>query len=484
MNLYFKPTACAVGCALTSMALVGPSQAQLEPSQAQIEPSQAQIEPSQAQIEPSQVRTSNFQFARFLEFGATATDNPELELDPDDSELVWTVKPSVELKFTGSRIGVTAVGEFEYFRFTRQDDDIVDPRFFARARGTLLDNFLFADGTIVYSKLAPDSNFLRLSQDNDTAASTKGRLFIDRSFGQFADLYVEYNNNTFFDSVRSEVSSIRNGAEVFLGRNPQYGGIFWELGGNYVHDESTDNLFENSSLYGSIGATLSKTLLTKLTVGAENRRFVNDIDSNNPITTEDDQSSLWDANVTWSPSERTQLSAGFGHRFFGSGPSLGFRHRTENSNILASFTRDISRSAATLDSISVLSDTTGTSLPSDTGTVNVENSNLAAELDEPFVDNRFQLSYKLAGRRSDVIVDLVYSLQEPLTGDDDIESWLGRLIFDRKLSELTTLRLQYDYRTSDAPNRENLTYEENRIGIKLIFNFDRIEPTRDEEFSE
>ena len=455
MTLYFKPATRVLSGALMVMALSGPAQA------------------------------ANFEFARYLEIGTTATDNPELELDPQDSELVWNIKPSVELKFSGNRIGAIVVGQVEYFKFTRADGDIVDPRLFARTRGTLVDGLMYLDSTLIFAKLSPDSNFLRLSQDGDPAVALKGRLFIDKSFGQVADLYTAYNHGSFFDSVETPVSSVRNGVEIYLGRNPKYGGVFWGLGANYDHDESTDDLFENSGAYASLGATFSKTLFGKVTAGMEDRKLTDDINTATPTISEDEESSLWEASFTWKPSERTTLTAGYGERFFGAGPSFQFKHRTENSNVLARFSRDISRSAATLDAISALTGTTGTSLPSDTGSVSIDNATLAAELDEPFVDNRFQLGYKLTGRRSDFIVDAVYSVQDPLTGaDDSIETWLGRLIFDRKLSELTSLRLQYDYRKSDAPNRANLTYDENRIGIKFIFNFDKVEPTNNDEFTE
>lgn len=454
MILYSKPAVRLIGSAILAMTLTSPSKA------------------------------ANFEFARYLEIGTTATDNPELELDPQDSELVWNIKPSVELKFSGNRIGAIVVGEVEYFKFTRADGDIVDPRLFARTRGTLIDGLMYLDSTLIFAKLSPDSNFLRLSQDGENAATIKARLFIDKSFGQVADLYVAYNHGSFFDSIETPVSSVRNGAEAYIGRNPKYGGFFWGLGANYDHDESVDDLFENSGAFANLGATFSKTLLGQVTIGVEDRKLTDDINTATPTITEDEQSTLWEASFTWKPSERTSLTAGYGERFFGAGPSFKFSHRTENSNIIARFSRDISRSAATLDAISALTGTTGTSLASNTDSVTIDNANLAAELDEPFVDNRFQLGYKLTGRRSDFIVDAVYSIQDPLSGDDQIETWLGRLIFDRKLSELTSLRLQYDYRKSDATNRQNLTYGENRLGVKFIFNFDKVERTSNEEFTE
>lgn len=454
MILYSKPAARLISSAILAMTLI------------------------------STAKAANFEFSRYLDIGITATGNPELELDPQDPELVWHIKPSVELKFAGNRFGAIMVGEVEYFKFTRADGDVVDPRLFARTRGTLIDGLMFLDSTLIFSKLSPDSNFIRLSQDGDPAATIKGRLYIDKSFGQFADFYTAYNHASFFNSVETPVSSVSNGMEIFVGRNPKHGGVFWGLGGNYDQDESADDLFESSGAYATLGASVSKTLLGKVTVGVEDQKITDAINTATPIITDDDPTTSWEASFTWKPSARTELTAGYGERFFGAGPIFKFTHRTNNSNIFARFSRDISRSAPTLDAISALTSTTGTSLASDTGSVTIDNANLAAQLDEPFVDNRFQLGYKLTGRRSDFIIDAVYSTQDPLTGDDMIETLLGRLIFDRKLSELTSVRLQFDHRRSDAPNRQNLTYDESRIGVKFIFNFDKVERTSNEEFTE
>lgn len=421
--------------------------------------------------------------ARYLEFGATATDNPDLLENGGDSELVLTVKPSVELQFTGNRFGSVIVGEVEHFQYTDSKRDVTDPRLFARVRGTLIDNLLYLDTTATYSKLSPDSNFLRPADNSDPALNLKARLFVYREFGQLAELYVGLNHASFFEQADEAATSQDNGIDFSLGRNPKYGGFLWGVGGYYSEDESDTNSFKNSSLYGSIGTTISKTLYAEVSAGTEFREFVTGTDTVNPTTVEDENSSLWEAGLTWSPSESTSLYAGFGERFFGRGPSLQFRHRALSSDFKVTYARDVTRSGPSLNTISPLSNNTDTSLV-DPETVTIDSSNLSSELDEPFVDNRLQLSYKLNGRRSDVIADVVYSVQDQISGDETIKTWLGRLVFDRKLSDLTLLRLQYDHQQSDAPQRANRNYTENRFAVKFILNFDKIDSSRDDEFVE
>ena len=83
-----------------------------------------------------------------------------------------------------------------------------------------------------------------------------------------------------------------------------------------------------------------------------------------------------------------------------------------------------------------------------------------------------RLSYKIAGRRSDLIIDALYSNRDQLGGDGTIDSILGRIVFDRQLSALTTLRVQYDHETSDS-DLATFDFSENRLGIKFIYNFDK-----------
>jgi len=431
---------------------------------------------------------ANIEIAKFLEIGATATDNINLvELDTSE-ELVFSINPAIELKYAGNRFGVVARGEVELLRFSEAEDEIVDPRFASKLSGTLIDNLLFVDASLVVSKLAPGGNLVRLSDDSNTAGIFKATTFLDHSFGRVADFYLAHTYSTFANEETSSFETDRNLIQFSLERNPQYGGLTWGVGGFHNQDNSDQNTFQNSYLYTKLGATVTQTLLAEVTYGVERRDLDTDTiedteninDSTN--TLEDEESEVWQVDFTWSPSEFTTLTAGYGERFFGSGPSFQLKHRVRNSRIIASYTRGVTRQTPTLDGISTLGSSTDLN-PSitDTDTVTLNNGNVAAPLDEPFVDNRFRLAYKLAGRRSDFIIDAVYSeqqrlngtsQQQSLIGTDAINSLLARMVLDRRLSNFLTLRLQYDHQRSEAATRPTLNYTENRVAVKFIYHFD------------
>ncbi|OED38087.1 hypothetical protein AB833_20545 [Chromatiales bacterium (ex Bugula neritina AB1)] len=453
MTLHNYPIRYAVSCALVAFSLTGVTSA------------------------------ANFELSRYLEFGSTVTDNATLANTDNQSELVFSVKPSVQLKFSGNRFGAVAIGELEYFRYNEANDDVIDPRLISRIKGTLVDNLLYLDTSLVVSKLSPDRNFVRITDDDSTAAIFKSKLFLDTSFGRTADLFAAYRYSTLVDSSGDEFDSDQNSVEFDLGRDPRYSRFIWGLGGFYSRDESSQNEFENSVISASLGASITNTVLIEFTHGEEDRKLTTGINTPNPIISEDNSSSLWRAEVNWSPSELTKLTVGYGERFFGAGPNMQFRHRIRNSRILASYTRDVTRQAASLDTISSLSNNPALN-PAivNTDTVTIDNATVVTPLEEPYIDNRFRLAYKLAGRRSDVIIDAVYSDQERITGSDTIKSFLARLVFDRRLSERLSLRLQYDYQKSDADIRPDLNYKENRFAIKLLYNFDGIDRTDEDEF--
>lgn len=426
---------------------------------------------------------ANFELSKFIEIGATTTDNLTLA-DEDaikDGDLVFNIKPSVELKFSGNRIGVVALGEVEYYRFTNTEEHIVEPRLFVRVRGTLIDSLMFVDSTLALSKLSADNSFLRAADDGETAATSKTKAYIERSFGRVVDFYTGYTFSTLAERTGNDFGVSAHTVDVSLGRNPKYGAVFWGLGGLYSRDESNTNVFEDAYIYGKLGASINQTLLAEFTYGVENRELIDAANTVNPEITEYDNSPLWNAQLNWSPSELTTLTVGYGERFFGSGPNMQLRHRVRNSSILASYTQDITRQPASLNGIASLSDNTNPTI-TNTDTVTIDNANNLTPLNEPFVDNRFQLAYKLTGRRSDIIVDAVYSDQEPLSGRDTIQSLLGRLVLDRRLSEFLSLRLQYDYQQSKARNRPAFNYVENRFAIKIIYSFDGADRFKEDQF--
>jgi len=414
---------------------------------------------------------ANIEFARFLEFGATATDNPELSDAGSDPDAVLNIKPALEAKFAGNRFGFVTRAEVEYLRFADSEANVVDGSLESRIRGSLVDNLLSLDTSLLISRLSSDGNFLRLDSDeSNVVAVFNATTSLNHSFGRTADLSLAHSIETLANIDGEAEESTQNSIVFSLERDPTVGRFIWGLGGFLDIDQSDDNDFTNSSAYAKVGGTLAQTLLAELRFGVESREF--DVDDSAVDSLDFENFNFWEASLNWAPSEFTSLNVGFSERFFGSGPSLELKHRINNSKFIASFTREVTRQTPTIGGItSLASDPNLDTTISDTGSVNANSGSIAAPLDEPFVDDRFRLAYKLEGRRSDFIVDAVFSEQESLTGNETIDTLLGRIVFDRHLSDFLTLRLQYAHQTSDSSDIEDLNFDENSFAIRFIYAF-------------
>jgi|GEM_PF-5283208 len=402
---------------------------------------------------------------KFAEIGATSTDN--LQFGGED-DLVFHVKPSVEFALQGNRFNTDIVAELELFNFNERGDNIVDPRLLANTSGTLVDNLLFVSGGIEFGKVLPGEDFFDFSEDSDTQTRFRINPFLARQFGSTGDLFVGYGHQSLDNETDGEIDFQQNTLSFDFGRSPRLGGFVWGVGATYGNDRVTDDEeFQNFSAFARVGSSLTQTTFWELIVGAESNDFIEEGDND-----EDDVSAFGEVRLNWAPSERTTLVVGYNNRFFGAGPLMSLSHRVRNSTITAALTREVSNADVTLSDISTFSDDTNPIIPTlDTDLIGDE-----TVTDEGlFIDERLRLSYKLAGRRSDLVFDAVYSDQEQLDGGATREAAIGRLAFDRHLSPVTTVRFLYEHELEQDIDGEN--ENENRFGVRLLFNFDRKERT-------
>lgn len=404
---------------------------------------------------------------KFLDAAVTGTDN--LQLGSGD-EVVYSVKPSIELSFKGNRVNADVIAGVELYGFNERGDEIVDPRLELSTSGTVVNNLVYVTSSFDVGKLLPGEDFFDLSEDSETQARFRLNPFISRKFGRFADVYFGYGHQSLDNEADGDVDTQQDTLAFSLGRNPKYGGFIWGFGGNYERDRADNEVFDSLSAYASVGATVGQSVYFEVLGGAEINDYTKNLDDDN-----EDASVLWEASLNWTPSERTSLRVGYGDRFFGQGPTFSFKHRVRNSTLSATWTRDINNSEVTLNDVSPFTENnSNVVLPTDSEDL-INNENDDAILGRAlFVDNRLRFGYKLAGRRSDLTIDGIYSDQEELDGDATRERLVGRVAFDRHLSPLTTVRLQYEHlideRSSNA-DRQN----ENRVGLTFIYNFDRKE---------
>ncbi len=406
---------------------------------------------------------ANWEVYKFLDVGVTATDNLQQFLG---EELVYSVRPSVELSFRGNRFNTDILASVEAYRFEERGDSIVDPRISLNTTGTLVDNLLYLDSTLDVGKVLPGDDFFDLNEDADTQGRLKFNPFFARRIGRFADVYLGYGHQSLDNEFDGSIDFQLDSLGFSLNRGPQFGGFIWGVGGNFersrIADEDLEQSFNSRSVFASVGSTLGQTVFFEVIAGQE----VNDITE---VSLDDDPAAFYAARLHYTPSERTNLVVGFSDRFFAEGPTLSFDHRVRNSTISASWTRDVSNAEINLSPVTTFTEDTISVVP----TTNIDLLGGDGSTRRLFVIEQFSFGYKLAGRRSDLVVDAIFADQQEIGGDLDRTELIGRIAFDRHLSPLTTLRLQYEHLVEEDVDED--TRNENRIGLRLIYNFDRKE---------
>ncbi len=405
---------------------------------------------------------ADWQVYKFLDLGVTATDSRQFA---DVDEIAYSVRPSVELAFEGNRFNTDITASVEAYHFNEQDDEVVDPRFELDTSGTLVDGLLYINSSLEYGKVFSGESPFDLDASSEPKARIRVNPFIARQIGRYADFYLGFGHQALDNDVDSDFDFRQDTVGFSFSRNPRFGGFIWGVGGSYEKSRvNEDGLrdYDSSALYASLGSTVGESVLLQLIGGQETNDFasLDEVPSSN---------SYMEARLNWTPSERTSLTVGFSDRFYAEGPTLSFTHRVRKSSMTASWARGVNNSRVALDSVTAFTETADAVVPTNSGSINFGD----ATSERLFVDERFSFEYKLAGRRSDFVVDAVYSDQRELGGDLSRKQGIGRLAFDRHLSSLTTLRLQYEHLIEETVESENLN--ENRLGIRLIYNFDRKE---------
>ena len=111
---------------------------------------------------PPATFSADFELFKFVDFSLNATDNLGQTETDQIEEFIGTVKPSVELSFTGLRFETEIVAEVEFFQFVQEEFGVVDPRIAVETEGALVDNLLFLSCLLYTSPSPRDATLSRM----------------------------------------------------------------------------------------------------------------------------------------------------------------------------------------------------------------------------------------------------------------------------------------------------------------------------------
>ncbi|BBB28747.1 TIGR03016 family PEP-CTERM system-associated outer membrane protein [Neptunomonas japonica] len=391
------------------------------------------------------------------------TDNADLSHDQQKSELITTITPNLSLQGKGGRANLTLNASLEVNNSSGASSSF-NPRLGADGDVEILEDFLFVDASANITQNTIDafrpSGTDRLSDTDNTTNTYNYQLsphFTQRYKG-VAELTGRYTYNYQLNSDNDVGDSSSQAFVLSLDNGTDFTQLTWGGTLNYK-DSGGDSSSELLSTDASLGYKFNRSWQVRGSTGFEWNEFDTQRSDNDGVR--------WDVSAIWTPSSRTSLNIGYGDRFFGSTPTLDFTHRSRRSLFSASYSRELTDSASLLSEQSAFNTTnaagqaidpiTGDPLPLTNSTFNIA--------DGVFVNEKFQLSYTLTGKRSSLTVGASHSIQKFESGrtDETLEKYNASA--SRRLSSVLDVDLGYVLSRQQRDGDEDAITSEYSAGL-------------------
>ena len=459
---------------------------------------------------PQLALAADWETSASVSAGGVYTDNVGLDENNKDSELITVVNPSFTLKGSGRRANIDAVASFQ-FNDLDGDADNFSPQGRVNADVELLENLFFVEGAAraaqtVINPFAAAGTQLNTTGNVTTTYDYSITPYIVHSFKRFATFRAEYTYDEQSYDGGSLADSTSDYAEVSLSSGLDFGRLSWRLMADYedtvfdddpsIPSRNADN--ERTSTSARLGYQFDRKWQINTTVGKEWNTF----ESTRSVDTDDQ---FWDAGITWSPTERTIISAGYGERFFGSTPRFSLEHQNRRVVFSVDYQRSLTDTRSERGNFSPFPDQDifGEDIDPDVADALRELlDNFTFEDQGIFVNESLNASLGFRGRRTtvtltgkrsrqirqDLNTDVLFlsygisaerRLSSKLTlnsslnwrsqedqADFEYDTTHFSIGLTRQLGPNTDLELRYSYSDRDS-DRANDTYDENRISLQF-----------------
>jgi len=414
---------------------------------------------------PLTLQAGDWQTGAKLNVREVYTDNVCLEAQNTSAESITTLTPSVAIKGEGRRVSLDLDAALELNSLKSDgsvcresghgERDSSNPRLRADAGLELLKNFLFVDlsSRVQQNKVNPfrsggDSSLNR-SDNINTTYTYQASPYLTTKLGDWARLNLRYSFNGQKNSRDSVDDSDRQTLTASL--KDSSGRFSWSLDANQQQVDYNQQSNENvDDKLASANLTLGYQVDSMWQLNASSGQDFND------FTSVDDEidGQRWRAGLRWTPNPRTELSLGFGNRFFGNTPELTFTHHRRRSEISVNYAKTLvyTRDLRIDELLIPVLNTNGTPLQSQLGEPVFIAFNQTIVSRSPVVDERLQLAYSLQGRVS--VLNLSAQHSKQIREEDNESSRFSsyQVSFDRRLASNVSInsRLTLSERKADS----------------------------------
>ena len=411
-----------------------------------------------------------------LAVGALLTDNVNLDETDEESEFLLTASPGITISGRGSRLTTNVFYAMRAaVRTQGTSGDELTNFLQASATGELLEDSLFLDLGASARPENRDSRGGRLTGsdligvDNLVDVITyRVSPYYQHRFSDFANALVRYQFSDTINNLDGEQvgDAQRHLATGSLTSGDSFRTLPWSLTYSYDeenNDDGTRSVFQN--LRGRVSYRLNERLSADFSAGYEDDQGV---DGNST------DGFLWSAGGTWSPSQRTRISAGFNHRQFDD--SLFFRgtHRSRRVTFSASFSQELTTSTRLQQErvlVPLVDDFGDPITDPDTGQLLVIPIDTPTVSTEVFANTRLDGRVTYTGRRNSATLS-VYSSKREFESDneEDVYGWDASI--RHTLSSRSSLVLNGGWQTTDATDGGDNTQWDVGLGLNYQLNDD------------
>lgn len=273
---------------------------------------------------------------------ARVTDNVNQRASDPQSALILGVTPGFSLQSVGSR-RVQASLQYGLSGVTRFGGDGKNDllhRLDAIGKTELVEDLLYLDGSARISQEL--ISLLGSTADASTNSSNRVNVgtyqvspYIKKRLGSFASTELRYTaSGVIFGNSASMPNANVNALSARLVSGPRFNDLSWALDYSL---RKMDNRNFSSTTFERMSAQLGYALTRKFrvfgTVGQ---------DSNDYLSSTSTDGSSYSVGFGWAPSQRTNVQASGGKRYFGTTYSLAVNHRTRQSRWNIRYSEDVS----------------------------------------------------------------------------------------------------------------------------------------------
>lgn len=259
----------------------------------------------------------------------TYTDNVRLApYGSKESSFVTVITPGVRIDADSPHLKLHADYQLQNINYSKEGSTITSNHLLnSGLNSVLIEDLFFLDGNaqIAQQNLSPfkqqSSNNLDLNNNRAEVKSFRASPYFKKNFFNAFSTELRYT----YDSVSTNSASIANSkgqtTELNVVSGNQFQTITW---GAHIRDEQinysqfSDVAFKSESV--DLGLIVTPNLMLKSSAGYE---------SNSYLTNGDKPSGkIWLLGLKWHPTERTQISASAGKRYYGNTYNFVLDHRT------------------------------------------------------------------------------------------------------------------------------------------------------------